>query len=100
MGRIVHLILFILFLINGCAIAKQESQTFYDPDYSVIDRGELDVKIISRACSDTFEKALSAARKPKIGARDNEKTIGTPIAIVITNTQIKLIGIILRLLYL
>ena len=54
--------LFGLILIIGCTASKQKYQTFYDPEYKVIDRGELDVKVISRACSDTFEDALSAAK--------------------------------------
>ena len=62
MRSILLLILFGLILIIGCAASKQKYQTFYDPEYKVIDRGELDVKVISRACSDTFEDALSAAK--------------------------------------
>ena len=62
MRSIVLLFLFGLILIIGCAASKQKYQTFYDPEYKVIDRGELDVKVISRACSDTFEDALSAAK--------------------------------------
>ena len=62
MRSILHLILFGLILIIGCATAKQKYQTFYDPEYKVIDRGALDVKVISRACSETFEDALSAAK--------------------------------------
>ena len=62
MRSILLLILFSLILIIGCATVQQNYQTFYDPEYKVIDRGELDVKVISRACSDTFEDALSAAK--------------------------------------
>ena len=62
MRRILLLILFGLILIIGCAASKQKYQTFYDPEYKVIDRGALDVKVISRACSETFEEALSAAK--------------------------------------
>ena len=62
MRSILLLILFGLILIIGCTAAKQKYQTFYDPEYKVIDRGELDVKVISRACSETFEDALSAAK--------------------------------------
>ena len=62
MRSILLLILFGLILITGCAAAKQKYQTFYDPKYKVIDRGALDVKVISRACSKTFEDALSAAK--------------------------------------
>ena len=62
MRSILLLILFGLILIIGCAAAKQKYQTFYDLEYKVIDRGELDVKVISRACSETFEDALSAAK--------------------------------------
>ena len=62
MRSILLLILFGLILIIGCAAAKQKYQTFYDPEYKVIDRGALDVKVISRACSETFEDALSAAK--------------------------------------
>ena len=62
MRSILLLILFGLILIIGCAAAKQKYQTFYDPEYKVIDRGEFNVKVISRACSETFEDALSAAK--------------------------------------
>ena len=63
MRSILLLTLFGLILIIGCATAKQKNQTFYDPEYKVIDRGALDVKVISRACSESFEDALSAAKK-------------------------------------
>ena len=62
MRSILLLILFGLNLIIGCAPSKQKYQTFYDPEYKVIDRGGLDAKVISRACSETFENALSAAK--------------------------------------
>ena len=62
MRSILLLILFGIILIIGCAAAKKKYQTFYDPEYKVMDRGALDVKIISRACSETFEDALSAAK--------------------------------------
>ena len=62
MRSILFLILFGLNLIIGCAVYKQKYQTFYDPEYKVIDRGALDVKVKSRACSKTFEDALSAAK--------------------------------------
>ena len=62
MRSILLLILFGLILIVGCADYKQKYQIFYDPEYKVIDRGALDVKVISRACSETFEDALSAAK--------------------------------------
>ena len=62
MHSIPFLILFCLILIIGCAASKQKYQTFYDPEYKVIDRGALDVKVISRACSETFEDAVSAAK--------------------------------------
>ena len=57
------LILFSLILIIGCATAKQKYQTYYDPEYKVTDRGALDVKLTSQACSVIFEDALSAAKK-------------------------------------
>ena len=62
MRSILLLILFGLILIIGCASTKHKYQTFYDPEYKVIDRGALDVKVISRACSETFEDALLAAK--------------------------------------
>ena len=62
MRSILLLILFGLILIIGCAAANKKYQTFYDPEYKVIDRGALDVKVISRACSETFEDAFSAAK--------------------------------------
>ena len=46
----------------GCASSKQKYQTFYDPEYKVIDRGALDVKVLSQACSNTYASALSAAK--------------------------------------
>ena len=57
------LILFELILITGCASAKQDYHTFFNHEYKVIDRGELDVKIISQACSERFEDSLSAAKR-------------------------------------
>ena len=62
MRSILLLILFGLILIIGCAAANKKYQTFYDPEYKVTDRGALDVKVISQACSETFEDALSAAK--------------------------------------
>ena len=62
MRSILLLIFFGLNLIIGCAPSKQKFQTFYDPEYKVIDRGALDVKVKSRACSMTFEDAFSAAK--------------------------------------
>ena len=62
MRSVLLLILFSLILIIGCSTVQQNYQTFYDPEYKVIDRGELDVKVLSRACSGTFEDALSAAK--------------------------------------
>ena len=48
--------------IFGCTTSKQSPKTFYDPEYEVKDRGALDVKIISHACSYRFEDALLAAK--------------------------------------
>ena len=62
MRSIVLLILFGLILIIGCAASKRKYQTFYDSEYKVIDRGALNVQVISRACSEPFEDALSAAK--------------------------------------
>ena len=62
MRSILLLILFALILIVGCAKAKQNYQTFYNPEYKVLDRGALDVKVISQACSGKFEEARSAAK--------------------------------------
>ena len=62
MRSILLLILFGLILIVGCASSKQDYKTFFDPEYKVIDRGAFDVRVISRACSETFEDALSAAK--------------------------------------
>ena len=59
--------LFLIFLgsimIVGCTTAKKKFHTIYDPDYRVIDRGALNVNIISQACSERYEDALSAAKK-------------------------------------
>ena len=63
MRSILPLIMFGLILIIGCANAKQSYQKFNHSEYKVIDRGELDVKVISQACSERFEDALSAAKK-------------------------------------
>ena len=63
MRSILLLVLFGLILIIGCAATKQKYQTFYDPEYRVIDRGALNVNVLSQACSERFEDALSAAKK-------------------------------------
>tara|TARA_B100000686_G_scaffold210283_1_gene217074 strand:+ start:427 stop:744 length:318 start_codon:yes stop_codon:yes gene_type:complete len=57
------LVLIGVILIIGCANVKQDYQTFYHPEYKVIDRGALKVKVISQACSERFEDALSAAKR-------------------------------------
>jgi len=62
MRLIILSILFGLILIIGCSNAEQKYQTFYYPEYKVIDRGTLDVTVKSRACSEKFEDALSAAK--------------------------------------
>jgi len=62
MCRLFFLIIFGLNLFFGCTTAKHKYQTFYDPEYRVLDRGELDVKVKSQACSETFEDAFSAAK--------------------------------------
>ena len=63
MRSILFLILFGIIMIVGCATVKKKYQTFYDPEYRVIDRGALNVNLISQACSERFEDALSAAKK-------------------------------------
>ena len=63
MRSILFLILFGLIMIVGCATVKKKYQTFYDPEYRVKDRGALNVNLISQACSERFEDALSAAKK-------------------------------------
>ena len=62
MRSILLIVLVGLIPIMGCTTAKQKYQTFYDPEYKVIDRGALDVKVISRACSEKFADAMSAAK--------------------------------------
>ena len=44
------------------SIFTKKYHTIYDPDYRVIDRGALNVKIISQACSERYVDALSAAK--------------------------------------
>ena len=63
MRSILFLILLGLIMIFGCTNVKKKYQTFYDPEYRVIDRGALNVNLISQACSERFEDALSAAKK-------------------------------------
>ena len=63
MRGILFLILFGFIMIVGCATAKKKYQTFYDPEYRVLDRGALNVIVKSQACSERFEDALSAAKK-------------------------------------
>ena len=63
MRSILFLILFGLIMIVGCTNVKKKYQTFYDPEYRVIDRGALNANVISQACSERFEDALSAAKK-------------------------------------
>ena len=54
---------FCLIVIIGCTNSNKRYQTFYDPEYGVKDHGNLDVKVISRACSETLEDATFAAKK-------------------------------------
>ena len=63
MRIILFLILFGLTMIVGCTTIKKKYQTFYDPEYRVIDLGALNVNVLSQACSEKFEDALSAAKK-------------------------------------
>tara|TARA_B100000686_G_C15815895_1_gene491181 strand:+ start:110 stop:427 length:318 start_codon:yes stop_codon:yes gene_type:complete len=60
---IIILIIFVLIIILGCASAKQNYQKFSHSEYEVIDRGSLDVKVFSQACSESLEDALSAAKR-------------------------------------
>ena len=59
----VIIILIILILIIGCASTNKKYQAFFDSDYNVLDRGELDVKVTTQACSDRYKDAFSAAKK-------------------------------------
>ena len=63
MRSIIILSLISLIHIIGCKATEQNSKTFFDPRYEVTDRGALDVKLISQACSYKYEDALSAAKK-------------------------------------
>ena len=63
MRSILFLILFGIIMIVGCATVKKKYQTFYDPEYRVLDRGALNVNLISQACSERFEDALSKAKR-------------------------------------
>ena len=56
-------ILIILILIIGCASTNKKYQAFFDSDYNVLDRGELDVKVTTQACSHRYKDAFSAAKK-------------------------------------
>tara|TARA_E500000331_G_C17082265_1_gene637438 strand:- start:30 stop:347 length:318 start_codon:yes stop_codon:yes gene_type:complete len=56
-------ILIILIFIIGCATNNKKNQEFYDSDYNVLDRGALNVKVTTQACSDKFKNAFSAAKK-------------------------------------
>ena len=62
MRSILILVLISLILVSGCSTIEKKYQTFYNPQYRVIDRGGLDVKVVSQACSDRVEDALSAAK--------------------------------------
>ena len=62
MRSIYFFILFSLILHIGCTTDKHNFHTFYNPEYKVIDRGGLDVMVISQACSERFDDAFSAAK--------------------------------------
>ena len=62
MSNLIILIQIIFIFAIGCANVVDKTGTFYNPKYKVIDRGSFDVKVISQACSDKFNTALSAAK--------------------------------------
>ena len=63
MKRILLLLVFSQFLFFGCTSLGKDFKTFYEPEYKVIDRGGMNVIVISKACSISPEQAISAARR-------------------------------------
>lgn len=62
MRSIVLLFLFSFILIIGCSTVKERFETFYDPEYKVVDRGKLEVVVVGSACARLIQEALSAAK--------------------------------------
>ena len=80
MERIVILLFFSYFLCFGCSSSSKIPQTYFDQEYSVIDKGGKNVIVKSKACSIFQEKATSNARRSAkfhlrsiIGSKGHEK---------------------------
>jgi len=54
---------FCFILFNGCTSTAENIKSSYDPDYKVLDRGNLDVIVKSRACALIAVDAVSGAKR-------------------------------------
>jgi len=63
MQRAILLLIISQFLCFGCKSLEKDFNTFYEPEYKVLDRGGENVIVISRACSIFPEQAILAARQ-------------------------------------
>ena len=63
MQRLLIFLVLCQFFCNGCKSKSNDFKTFYEPEYKVIDRGGMNVIVISKACSISPEQAISAARR-------------------------------------
>ncbi len=63
MPRIILFAIFCFILLNGCSSTAESIKTSFDPNYKVLDRGNLDVIVKSRACALIAEDAVSGAKR-------------------------------------
>ena len=63
MPRIILFTIFSLILYNGCTSTAEDIKTSFDPNYKVMDRGNLDVIVKSRVCALIAEDAVSGAKR-------------------------------------
>ena len=63
MPRLILLSFFCSILFNGCSQPREIFKSRYDPQYKVLDRGQLDVIVKSSACALFVQDAVSGAKK-------------------------------------
>ena len=63
MQNIIISAIFYIILFNGCSSNVQNLKSSFDPEYQVVDRGNIDVIVKSRACAFIAEDAVSGAKR-------------------------------------
>ena len=63
MPRIILFTIFSFILFNGCTSTAEDIKTSFDPNYKVMDRGNLNVIVKSRVCALIAEDAVSGAKR-------------------------------------